>query len=88
MSVVALSLSLLALCSLVKTFGRCERRGHHGMGGQKCAEWGHGERREGCGMGRMGMGMQNCRMTQEMEDDMDEDDMSARGGPENRPHKK
>ena len=88
MSVVALSLSLLALCALVKTFGHCERGGHRGKWKQECGDWGRGERMGGCGMRRMGMGMQNCPMTKEMEDDMDEDDMPARRGPENRPDKK
>ena len=34
------------------------------------------------------MGMMNCPMSKDMENDMDEDDMPARRGPENRPDKK
>jgi len=86
MSVVALSLSLIALCALTKTFGRCERGGHHGKWKQECGDWGRGERMGGCGMKRMGMG--NCATSKDMDDDMHEDDMPARRGPENRPDKK
>jgi len=86
MSVVALSLALIALSALVKTFGRCERGGHHGMQRQECAAWQRGERMGGCGM--MRMGMRNCPMSEEMEDDMEEHDMPARRGPESRPDKK
>lgn len=37
-------------------------------------------------MKRMGMG--NCATSKDMDDDMHEDDMPARRGPENRPDKK
>ena len=34
------------------------------------------------------MGMMNCPMSKDMEDDIGEDDMPRRRGPENRPEKK
>jgi hypothetical protein len=40
----------------------------------------------GCRMKKMGM--MNCPMSKDMEDDMGEDDMPRRRGPENRPDKK
>jgi hypothetical protein len=86
MSVVALSLSLIALCAVVKTFARCDRDSYRGKWKQECGEWGRGERMGGCRMKKMGM--MNCPMSKDMEDDIGEDDMPRRRGPENRPDKK
>ena len=54
MSVVAISLSLIALCAVVKTFARCDRDGYRGKWKQECGEWGRGERMGGCRMKKNG----------------------------------
>ena len=83
--VVALSLALLALCALVRTFGHGHRDHHRGPWGQECGQWGHGGRMGGCGMkSRMMMGCPS----KDMDDDMNEDELPARRAPEPRPDKK
>jgi hypothetical protein len=82
MSIVSISLAVIAICAIAITVSHCHRE-HHRKWGHECEEWGHGERMRGCRMIKH-MTMMNCPMSQSMEDDMNEDEIPAHHRAENR----
>ena len=80
MSIVSLSLAVIAICAVARTVGHCHREHHHKWG-HECGEWGRG-----CRM-KQHMTMMNCSISKGMEDDMNEDEIPARHGSENHPAK-
>jgi hypothetical protein len=79
MSVVALSLSVLALCALIRTVSYWHQHEDHG-------KWGH-ERMSESRRGKP-MGMMNFPISRDMDDDMNEDELPARHSLKNPPDKK
>ena len=79
MSVVALSLSVLALCALIRTVSYWHQHEDHGKRGHERM----GESRRG-----KPMGMMNFPISRDMDDDMNEDELPARHSLKNPPDKK